>query len=67
MLNWQGVDGAEAYEILRDGVVVTTDDGRWYTDLGLDPGTTYEYQIRAVAADGTVGDLSSAITVTTNP
>ncbi len=67
VLNWQSVPGADFYEIVRDGSVVATDDGRWYTDLGLSPGTTYDYQVRAVAADGTRGDLSSTVTVTTNP
>ncbi len=67
VLNWQGVDGAQSYEILRDGVVVATDDGRWYTDLGLSPGTTYDYQVRAIAADGTPGESSATVTVTTNP
>lgn len=65
VLNWQRVTGAAGYEILRDDVVVATDDNGWYTDLDLEPGTTYRYQVRAIAADGTTGVLTGRLSVTT--
>ncbi len=67
VLNWQEVDGAASYEIFRDGELVGTDDNGWYTDLGLEPGTTYGYDVRAIAPDGTPGALTVVIDVTTNP
>ncbi len=67
VLNYGEVDGAVSYEILRDGVVVDTDDNGWHTDLGLDPGTTYTYEVRAVSAAGVPGELSASITASTAP
>lgn len=64
-LQWDAVEGAVAYEIWR-----AVDDGafsRYYTteytffnNLSAKVGTTYKYQVRAVAADGTTGGFSEA-------
>ncbi len=67
VLHWDVVSGAASYEILRDGVVVGTDNDTWYTDLGLTPGTTYSYQVRAIDGAGDPGDLSAPIAVSTQP
>lgn len=42
-----GVDG---YEVFRDGNFVATTTGTSYTDTGLEPQTTYTYEIRAFDA-----------------
>ncbi len=65
VLNWQPVDGAATYEILRDGTVVASPSGVWYVDLGLDADTFYSYSVRAVAADGTNSAVSTPIAVST--
>ncbi|MGH1506173.1 MAG: esterase, partial [Acidimicrobiales bacterium] len=67
VLNWTAVTGAADYEILRDGVVIANDADRWFTDLNLPAGTTFTYEIRALAADGTPGELSDPITLSTLP
>lgn len=67
VLNWNAVAGADTYEIVRDGVAIATDGDRWFTDLDLPAGTSFDYQVRAVAADGTPGDLSDVLTAATNP
>lgn len=58
-----GVDG---YEVLRNGQLLTTigPADRW-TDNGVVPGATYEYQVRAFDAVGNFSDLSAAATVST--
>ena len=65
VLNWAQFPGASSYEVLRDGEVVGTPGGVWFTDLGLTPGTSYDYSVRAVLADGTRSPASGSIAVTT--
>ena len=52
---------------LKHPVVIANDADRWFTDLDLPAGTTYTYEIRALAADGTPGELSDPITLSTLP
>jgi hypothetical protein len=41
------VAGATIYAIMRDGVVVVTDNpDTTYSDTGLDPSTTYTYRVK---------------------
>ncbi len=65
VLNYGLVAGAASYEILRDGVVVGTDDNGWFVDIGLDEGTTYSYTARAVDGAGNPGQESVSVTATT--
>ncbi|ADU31969.1 glycosyl hydrolase [Evansella cellulosilytica] len=46
-LTWEAVNGADGYEVLRDGIVVHTTPETTFTDIGLDENTTYEYTVRA--------------------
>jgi len=65
VLNYGLVAGAENYEILRDGVVVGTDDNGWYVDTELDEGSTYSYTARALDAAGNPGLESVSVAATT--
>ncbi|MDE0431205.1 MAG: fibronectin type III domain-containing protein [Caldilineaceae bacterium] len=69
-LGWTAVDGAASYELQR-----RTNGGAWgdpmdagtgtsYTDMGLTPSTTYDYEIRAKNAAGT-SDWSAVVTAAT--
>ncbi len=65
VINYGLVEGAESYEILRDGVVAGTDDNGWFVDTELEPGTTYTYTARAIDAAGNPGTLSIPVDATT--
>ncbi|MBX2824110.1 MAG: spondin domain-containing protein [Gammaproteobacteria bacterium] len=53
-----------SYEIRRDGELLDTRDARSYYDDGLNPGTSYTYDVTAVDAEGRRGSASS-VTATT--
>ncbi len=65
VVNYDVVDGADGYRILVDDEVVTIDDNRWHVITGLEPGTTYEVAVQAVA--GTATGPATTIEVTTLP
>lgn len=46
-------NGAQSHEVWRDGELVVADINGWWTDRDLEPASTYEYQVRAIAVDGT--------------
>lgn len=49
-LEWNAVDGADGYDIERDGsIIVSSHPAITYDDTGLDPVTLYTYRVRAVA------------------
>lgn len=69
-LSWTAVTGAASYQLQR-----RTNGGNWgspmdagsgitYTDTGLTPSTTYDYEVRAVNAAGS-SDWSAVVTATT--
>ena len=64
-LSWTASTGAEGYEILRNGSVLTTTTGNTYTDNGLSAGTAYSYSVRAFNSAGSSG-ASNSINVTTD-
>ncbi|MFG3549716.1 PHB depolymerase family esterase [Streptomyces sp. NPDC047725] len=64
-LSWSSVEGATAYRVHRDGARAGAPAGTSFTDTGLLPGTSYTYSVAAVAADGTTGQMSPPLTVTT--
>ncbi|RKX44290.1 MAG: hypothetical protein DRP64_06795, partial [Verrucomicrobia bacterium] len=47
-LSWDAVPNASSYLIRRDGVDLAVATSPQYTDAGLDPATTYQYQVAAV-------------------
>ncbi len=53
-----------SFEVTRDGVVVSTNDGRSFYESGLDAGTTYTYQVTAIDAEGRRGP-GTTVTVAT--
>ncbi|WP_405800390.1 PHB depolymerase family esterase [Streptomyces halstedii] len=64
-LSWSPVQGAASYRVLRGGTQVAAPTGTAFTDTGLSPATAYTYTVAAVAADGTVGTASAAVSATT--
>ena len=67
VLNWQRVDGAVSYDILRNGTVVGNTSGVWFTDLGLPAGTSFSYTVRVRNAAGATSPPSGAVSTATNP
>ncbi|MEZ5340100.1 MAG: hypothetical protein R2706_01245 [Acidimicrobiales bacterium] len=63
VLKYDDVAG-QTLELTRDGVVVGTSTGGWFTDSGLVEGTTYAYSARWVAG-AYASDPSVTISVTT--
>jgi ribose 5-phosphate isomerase RpiB len=57
--------GVSGYDVLRDGVVVTTVSGTQYNDSGLTANTSYQYSVRARDLAGNLSAASAAITVKT--
>lgn len=51
-LSWDLVGGAAQYRIYRDGTQIATTTVSSYLDTGLDNGTAYAYQVRAVNVAG---------------
>ncbi|WP_279401180.1 fibronectin type III domain-containing protein [Piscibacillus salipiscarius] len=69
-LTWDAVSyeaGIEHYEIYRDGASVGTSTTASFDDTGLTADTTYQYQVKAIATEGTESPLSDAVSVTTAP
>lgn len=63
-LTWGAVDGADGYQVLRDGHVVHKTTDTTYTDSELDENTSYEYTVRAYNEAG-VSDESDPIVAKT--
>lgn len=66
VLTWDRLDSAVEYQVVRDGNVVGTSGGVWFTNRDLTAATTYSYQVIAVFADGSLSDPSAAETVVTD-
>ena len=62
-LNWDDVEGAVGYTIYRDGVELASINESNYNDTGLEPATTYEYEVSVL--DST--DKSELVSATTLP
>ncbi|QMV42433.1 fibronectin type III domain-containing protein [Cohnella cholangitidis] len=65
-VNWDPVDGADRYEIERDGAILNNGTKTTYTHDGLDPLSGHTYRVRAVNAGGK-GPWSPPLDVTTHP
>ncbi|MCA8961479.1 MAG: cadherin-like domain-containing protein, partial [Planctomycetes bacterium] len=57
--------GIASYEISRDGSAVGSSTGVGYVDTGLEPGSTHDYQVRAINGAGLVSFPSETIQATT--
>ena len=57
--------GVTGYQIFRDGTLLTTVSTTSYSNSGLTPNTTYQYQVKAVDAAGNQSGLSTAASATT--
>jgi serine/threonine-protein kinase len=63
-LRWNGVRGADHYEIRRDGTRLTDTDATRYTDASVDGGVRYRYQVLAVTGSGDRSDAASFAPIT---
>jgi len=72
-LSWNGVTGADHYEVARRGTgTIGTPATNAYTDPTVAPNMAYVYEVRAVAADGSMSaygnaDLATTITFIDDP
>jgi chitodextrinase len=64
-LSWTAVNNADAYEILRNGNLLTTTTATSFTDTGLQANTTYAYSLRAFNASGSSSE-TNPLSVTTD-
>ncbi|HVX24030.1 MAG TPA: hypothetical protein VG992_01670 [Candidatus Saccharimonadales bacterium] len=51
VLNWAAVDGAESYNIYRDGVLIASTSQDHYTDSSLSSDGSYSYYVTAKAGE----------------
>ena len=58
--------GVTGYRIFRNGVLLTTVPTTYYLDSGLQAGTSYGYEVRAVDAAGNQSAASPALTARTS-
>jgi hypothetical protein len=68
MLDWSAtIDnvGVAAYQLYRDGQLITTTSLLTYFDQGLTPGATYTYTLKAFDASGNVSAPSATLQVQT--
>ena len=67
-LQWNGVDSAAKYRIYRDSSLIDESSSTSYTDddSALEYSTAYSYAVSAVSEADVEGELSSAISVTTD-
>ncbi|MFZ5968691.1 MAG: fibronectin type III domain-containing protein [Bacillota bacterium] len=65
-ITWDSVDGATAYEIEVDGLIIDNDDLTAYLHEGLEPYSGHTYRVRAKNAGGK-SPWSGKIDITTYP
>ena len=69
-LSWDAIvdsgSGIDRYDIYQDGVLVGTTTGTSYTAVGLDPGTTYDFQVAAVDVAGWDSPPTNTVSATTD-
>ncbi|MBD1106558.1 fibronectin type III domain-containing protein [Pseudomonas amygdali pv. morsprunorum] len=67
-LNWSLSEGPQPvlqYELRRNGADSFLVDNPVYNNTGLQPGTAYSYQVRAIDVIGNTSEFSAALTVRT--
>lgn len=68
ILSWTGATdnvSISAYEIYKDGVLLTTVTASTFTVTGLTPSTTYNFVVKAKDGSGNVSIESNSVSVTT--
>ncbi len=63
-LSWSSANGADGYDILRNGSVINSTTATAYQDSGLAENTSYTYSVRAYNQDGISGE-SNSVSATT--
>lgn len=66
VLRWDAVPGAASYEVTQDGVTLAPSASRWFTARDLTAGTSYDFTVQAVFADGTRTEISAPLSVATD-
>jgi fibronectin type 3 domain-containing protein len=68
-LSWTNADDPESgvsyYRVYRDGTVLGTSPGGGFTDLTVEPASSYAYEVTAVNGDGLEGPATASVRVTT--
>ncbi len=65
VVSWDPITGA-SYDIEVDGTIIDNSTRTSYTHTGLTAGTEYRYRVRS-KKNGSVGDWSAALTISTLP
>ena len=65
VLRWDAIPGAVSYEVTQDGIALAPSASRWFTALNLDAGTTYDFTVQAVFANGSRSEVTAPLSVTT--
>jgi len=68
-LSWNAASGASGYNVYRNGVRITAAPvtATSFTSTGLEPGTSYAFQVSSVAAAGNESPLSATVRAMTQP
>lgn len=68
-LAWNAASGAGSYNVYRNSVRITATPvtGTSFTSTGLEPGTSYGFQVSSVAASGYESPLSNTVRAMTQP
>ena len=57
-VSWDAVDGAEEYQLYRNGTLLTTTSSTEYTDNNIELGVNYCYNVRTYCGDGNFSGFS---------
>lgn len=68
-LSWNAASGASGYNVYRNSVRITATPvaATSFTSTGLEPGTSYAFQVSSVATAGNESPLSNSIRAMTQP
>ena len=58
-VSWDAVDGAEEYQLYRNGTLLTTVSSSEYTDTEIESGTQYCYNVRTYCGEGNYSGFSA--------